>query len=725
MLAVPVRKAGMQHAMKTTGRNHIEFFKPNSRFAFIPIRDLADAVNSPTPRLALPSFQRDAVWDERHVELLWDSMLRVFPVGTILLARGRNTETRQLQLSRMDVAKATKRLESGLVLIDGQQRCIAVAMGFRSWRGGDPCRLWVDLAEPTTEKDAATFRVVLCSVRYPWGQGATEAQKRAARDLAGRHGVAVDADLPSLGSTWPVRATRPVPLAEFIGLVQEHRGHEWRDLLPAALSQTGTQLADKSPYAEAVVTAVMALQDYRVPAILLGDLDPQDLGTAFQRLNRQGVEMSAEDLFFSGLKMRWPAAHDLVWQVHGDPLVGKFLPPTQVVHLAARLAVRFQMKEQPDLPRLDVEKFRKLADVPGAAGGASFLAGVKHYLQPRGGAGGVGLLHTRLRSARSALSYRSADAADPGLPAPLLARLHWRVWHTIVAWLEAADCVEVGPADRIDIIRFALMDLFCVRRHTETIARALLDEAAKASGAFPGRAIYARLREPGATMVENQLPSPGEFASTVLDDSADLSRDILQNERLLAMWVQRRWLARWFPHFDPTLFARAEDLPFDLDHIVPAAHINMRGRGWNVSSQFEAWREGLSNSVGNFRYWPKGENRADGEANPGKKHLLGDATVELPDDATLRRPPYGLRTYAEVRAASYVPEALRDAWATASTGSGGNHDWKDEKRVQAWRHAVMGRRAAMYRDLFVTAGFDAWLPAVDSSTSVGPVVAAP
>ena len=93
-----------------------EFFAPNSRFAFIPIRALADAVNSPTPRLALPSFQRDAVWDERHVELLWDSMLRGFPVGAILLARGRNADTRHLQLSRMDVAKATG--HSG----DGQQR---------------------------------------------------------------------------------------------------------------------------------------------------------------------------------------------------------------------------------------------------------------------------------------------------------------------------------------------------------------------------------------------------------------------------------------------------------------------------------------------------------------------------------------------------------------------------------------------------------------------------
>ncbi len=700
--------------MKKTARNDGEFFAPNSRFAFIPIRALADAVNSPTPRLALPSFQRDAVWDERNVELLWDSMLRGFPIGAILLARGRKTVTRQLQRARMAVANPTQMSNSALVLIDGQQRSIAVAMGFRSWRDGDPCRLWLDLAEPTTEKDAAKFRIVLCSVRYPWGQGATEGQKRAARDSAAKHGVAVNTDAPSLDTTWPVRAGLPVPLAEFLALVQGHRGTEWASLLPVALDGLSAMLPAAAAFAERVVAAATELEDYCVPAVLLRELDPEDLGTAFQRLNGRGVPMGPDDLFFSGLKMRWPAAHDLVWQVHGDPRVGKFLMPTQIVHLAARLAVRFQMADQPDLPRLDVEKFRKLADSPSATGGGTFMDGVRHYLQQRTGVGGVGLLHERLRAARRALSYRPVDAADPGLPAPLLARLHWRVWHTVVAWLEATDCVDVGTTDRADIIRFALMDLFCVRRHTETLARALLDEAAKASGAFPGRAIYARLREAGATLVENHLPTPDEFASTVLDDRTDPSRDILQNERLLAMWVQRQWLARWFPHFDPTLFARAEDLPFDLDHIVPAAHINMRGRGWHVSSQFEAWREGLSNSVGNFRYWPKGENRADGEANPGKKHLLGDAIAELPDDATLRRPPYGMRTYAEVRAASYIPEDLREDWAGASTGTGGNYDWKDEKRILAWRRAVMKRRTAMYREVFTVLDFAAWTMGADA-----------
>ena len=36
--------------------------------------------------LQLPSFQRDAVWDEERVELLWDSLLRGIPIGNLIVA---------------------------------------------------------------------------------------------------------------------------------------------------------------------------------------------------------------------------------------------------------------------------------------------------------------------------------------------------------------------------------------------------------------------------------------------------------------------------------------------------------------------------------------------------------------------------------------------------------------------------------------------------------------
>ncbi len=697
----------------TQGRDGMDWFPPGVKFAFVAARDLAAAVNSDTPQLALPSFQRDAVWDERHVELLWDSILRGFPIGAILLARGGSTDTRRMQRSQMDAAKETHRPGGGLVLIDGQQRSIAIAIGFRRWSEGDPCRLWLDLTPVDGQRDGVQFRFVLCSVRYPWGQGATEAQKREAVALSKAAAVEIDADAPSLALTWPLRAKLPVPFAEFVQLVSEGREGDWASLITRARREPPTGAGSGPSMADGLVAAVGdAARSYGVPAVLLGDMDPTDLGTAFQRLNRQGVEMSHEDLFFSGLKMRWPQAHDLVWQIHADRLVGKFLRPPQIVHMATRLTTR-RMGGESDLPKLSVERFRKLADKKGPEGGEPFLDGMKHYLDAPSSPAGVGRLHGYLRLARQQLAYRmDADGSDPGLPAPMLAELDWRVWHTVVAWLDCGHRTTVSDQDRREILRFALTDLFTVRRTSDKLIRDLFDTAANASGPFPGKALEVVLRGTTETPDQSALPRPEHFTQQVLDEAKGPRWDLLANERLLAMWAQRRYLVRWFPTYDPTLFVRQEDLPFDVDHILPSAHTLRQGRRGTVAKEFWDWRAVLNNNVGNFRYWPKGQNRADGDRSPREKLFLTPGTDALPETSTLRDRPFEFETPAEVRAASCIPEVDCGYWSEAAAGDGGPHDWSNRSRLVAWRRAVMRRRAAMYAEMFEGAGFDAWIPGV-------------
>ncbi len=61
-------------------------------YSSISIQKLADAINGEVRTIRLPAFQRDAVWDEAHVELLWDSIIRGYPVGTLLFARAENLD---------------------------------------------------------------------------------------------------------------------------------------------------------------------------------------------------------------------------------------------------------------------------------------------------------------------------------------------------------------------------------------------------------------------------------------------------------------------------------------------------------------------------------------------------------------------------------------------------------------------------------------------------------
>ena len=72
----------------------------------ITVRELAAALNSEQRTIQLPSFQRDAVWDEEHVEMLWDSLLRGFPISSLLFARVSDVDPERLGLRDLQVSRA-------------------------------------------------------------------------------------------------------------------------------------------------------------------------------------------------------------------------------------------------------------------------------------------------------------------------------------------------------------------------------------------------------------------------------------------------------------------------------------------------------------------------------------------------------------------------------------------------------------------------------------------
>ena len=74
----------------------------------------------------IPALQRGLVWKPRQVELLWDSILRGFPIGSFMLS---------------DVVDEK---ESGkYYLMDGQQRYNAISIGYNSVKQAR-AMLWID-----------------------------------------------------------------------------------------------------------------------------------------------------------------------------------------------------------------------------------------------------------------------------------------------------------------------------------------------------------------------------------------------------------------------------------------------------------------------------------------------------------------------------------------------------------------------------------------------------
>lgn len=453
---------------------NLEWFHDERNVESIPVLELMESLCGEViaKSIGLPVFQREAVWDDGRVELLWDSLLRGFPIGSLLFVSSRDdpksSTARLLQESAAQVPpEATEKHSIRWLLIDGQQRCMSIALGNRRNENKKAtARLWLDLGEvgPKTEK---RFPFYLCTRAHPWGREATESEKRRARvqlkeqtELWNKALGSVDSNdrYPDrwldLEYTWPVKARQPIPVAELIGVVVKNGDARelsldelktnvrhlewWKGINP----EDGTILE----CLKMVEKAFNDLQHYRVVAIRVPPSREESefaLGEIFTRLNRQGVTMTGGDLFYSALKAEWPDAHNLVTHIYTDEDTGRVLSPVQIVHAATRLVVVSREKNEAqghaslsDPVSLDLQTFRSLK------GEDTFLQGMEGYLKPSDRS--IGRLHQILRTLRDKLRYRpNGEVNDPGLPLPLLARLNWHCWHILMAWADGRTDGEV------------------------------------------------------------------------------------------------------------------------------------------------------------------------------------------------------------------------------------------------------------------------------------------
>lgn len=714
----------------------------------IRLRDLADAVNRSGDRnglrLWLPTFQRDAIWDPERIEVLWDSLFRGFPVGSLLFIpyggiegsdeSSDSSTGEKARLVGSDPGKgagaATDVPRRGdYFLIDGQQRSLAIALGFRRYAvdNGDRLRLWLNLRKagrPRSSRDVRfDFRVT--STSHPWGAHSTLPQRRRAEELAGAPSATGPSDHPDLERTWPAGPAGkvfPIPVSELLRAAQQQEPLTWervvrmapmglRDQLPDLDDGGLLRLADLHHASQGALTQ-------EIPVQVIGkraSLSPEHLHLLFQRLNVQGVSMTSEELFFSGLKLHWPDAYSLVWDIYEDEQTGRFLKPTKIVHAATRLAIRRLTRKGKndayggrDIPALNLKRFKRLLDESGNLS-HGFLTELETSLRddalPEHG------LQPQLRQARRLLEYRSDHSDDPGFPRPLLARLNWRIWHTLVVWLDAGGNPSDDPEDesRAEILRYAAMQHFFARSsRSQKVTTVPADLVCEFTDRFPGKNIYEGFQDAGRSWLDpERILSPGEYEALIYgitDDS--MAGGLLRREKDLLLWTQRRWVSAWFPDYDPTQPDRARDLPYDFDHIVPLSSFDRRSVQVDpaVKEEFLTTKDRVGTGIGNLRVWPKSANRSDSDKSLADKRLLEEGDKPLDKDLAAA---LELQTHGELRRASLIPDENLELWRAADRGRGGPREW-DPPRVEAFRKAALARRASIYRMFFEGLDFAEW-----------------
>lgn len=679
---------------------------------------------------ALPAMQRGAVWKPRQVEMLWDSIVRGFPIGAFLLSPF--DEARGVQSAKHEqvgVGDPTHHL------LDGQQRSTAIALGFLNpWRTMDhttvdakkwTALLWVDLAAPDEDSDTEfVFRVVTRS--HPWGYKRNKPEetltfKTIRESLEAFRDATPDIyDVPPhqipLTHVWPADALAPVPLVFLIEELAEGGSNEmvtarlqtrlqtlpfwdsenghWQEVkkrLDQAFSGENVGLHQRwIALIQRLRNTVSLTANYGVPGLILPqtarpetDSTADPLETLFIRVNRAGTPLEGEELMYSILKSSWVDAPQFV-----ETLAAKLAHPPRLVVLATRLVMAQEQEAEASRPPASpsVAQFRKLVhDQESRKRLTTFVEG--HATQVFDDARTI-LTDTQLAGGDYALPPVLAFELAHKTPDVLFLLLYW-----ILRMQEAGKApTQIKAEQRRRLLGFLTALSWFAPDPTAAVAAVWSDLKTAKPNALPNffsKPAFEKTLRLGKydKLIACPLPTPGVLEQVIrnrvtgatgnyggfnqadhdfwrkwnwyewlyqthpavlthwfndvtdaiwnnrmddedtppLDWTAKRSEawkhflDQLWDKKSLLLFVQRQWLNRWFPEYDPTVPDQTEDKnrPWDWDHIHPQRYL-VNESGNKVRRIPEIIRE-WHGSIGNLRAWPLELNRADGDISPRQK----------------------------------------------------------------------------------------------------------
>lgn len=350
-------------------------------------------------RAILPSLQRGFVWKPEQIELLWDSIVQGFPIGSLLLSEIPPSDG-GISIGAVEGKGSDGALENPThFLLDGQQRATAIALGFNNiWDGRSGVKqgqaLWVDLVKlKDADERVFAFRVVTKS--HPWGYSKTTPGSRVSAANAREalkfyqllHGKKVQPHAFDIDEVFPWDAEAPVPLALLISSISSCENYTddgfqkkvSQDLLTKiealTIWQKKKNIGDDewavkamkkldtvrgilegendSGFKDLVTGLRGALKNTEVPAPVLtkhltgsddAGGDAKDIHNPvfnlFKRINSSGTTLSREDINYSMLKAVWPEAKEAI----EDKLMKgcQLAQPARMVSLITRLVMMIE-----------------------------------------------------------------------------------------------------------------------------------------------------------------------------------------------------------------------------------------------------------------------------------------------------------------------------------------------------------------------------------------------
>ncbi len=630
--------------------------------AWPPFRD---CVGTPAAVVAdVPSLQRGLVWSPGQVELLWDSLMRGFPVGSMVICRKMADE---IQDARHTVVGPERDLVSHY-LLDGQQRAQTIRLGYQ-----DPFEselvnraqiLWLDL-DPRKMWGTRSFLFRVATKAHPWGFGvddkAAPVSLHMMRQSLEQCGLGNDVDnfpiRPTPLQCWPIDASVPIPFgwlareaatgetsfwprvrARAADMAAAHPGRKWAAKVDKFLGEAEVAGLDRirDGVFRALVTEIVCLE---LPPDALSsesqrerESNPEEVTNVehlFQRLNGGGTTLSPDDLAYSMIKAHWPGLDKNIEALAKT----RRLPEARLVTLASRLPLVDRDGENPKIStEVKIGQLRKLG-----MGKKEAKLEFARFFQPGEECGLAPLLDQIGQWCGSA----NIDGS-PGLPFVIQTSIAVgsRDVYALLLWM-ADRAIRLPGTASDEALRKPVQGLITAlhwfgvdKNHAADAAmNALLQHPALTPTAFSGvlrcpgmevdgwwrSRVPPSLKDLGSAM---QIDGPLERwgwrnlleREEVGPTMRECVRAVVENREML-IYAQRTFLAKRFGGYDPAdretwhLHSR----PWDFDHILASAYLPHRK--YKHKETVKQWL----GSIGNLRVWPREDNRSDQDLLPEKK----------------------------------------------------------------------------------------------------------
>jgi hypothetical protein len=426
------------------------------------------------------------------------------------------------------------------------------------------------------------------------------------------------------------------PLNEAISLLLQNDGQE--KAIEAMTRDCPEALPGK------IISFVQALGDALKRPIVFQLVDQKTIENEeeyiryFGRLGQGGTPLSNDELTYSIIKHQYPEVHDRMKDIMDGP-AGRIASEVNLVLAALRVAkvssgwdgdgTEWKIIGRPN-PAF-VSKLRKIPAV---------LQEFQMMIPTSCG----GRLQEFLEAIRHRLAYHKTTNPG-GLPTMLLARLPHQLVDVLLL-LQSPTDLDQSKNSELDLLApFVLHWLLFVTdsdRAAELVFKrhraqhmsgdrcslpVLVQEFEKAgiSLLLPNKDKLPLLCDEIGKSNHRLRSLPERFASLDADHELKtgdalrgLSGDREKIKRAL-LWLQRDYLAVNYPNFDPTS-TRDEDLPIDLDHLIPSSKFGFHWKSRDSFIEFAdldknfRWHRGVvGNSLGNYRWLDASVNRSRGD----------------------------------------------------------------------------------------------------------------